>query len=590
MNDEMVSETAEKQQDAGYIDRADIPSGHNQYEGRYDLTDPHPIVKAIYVKQYGAGAGNPLVEALPVRISPHGLMEAFSGSADIPDWSVMREMDEQERADCTLSLFDMKMFLPYYGALYSAFGRAIKASYLKRYIKTSRSESVSVTLNGVPCRQHSQIEPLNVSDAVSGFNLIGISGSGKTTGINGIIHLYPQTIIHHQGGWDQQYQVLYLYVNCAVRYGDRKPSIKNLYISFGQELDKALGNFTPVYEQLMKKNTEENDYSILKQCIQRFAIGEIIFDEIQVLSQTKNMADSFNMFLTLANETGVAISVVGTQEAYSHLFSTRKLARRSGDEISANAYSVKYETFEAILDSLLLNQFTPDPVELSDDVRHRIFNVTGGIVSDLVTLYSHLENKLLASYPFPSDSPTRAHEKLKKGLPKVTVGMIDRIVREHMDGLVNATMKEKYADIMTDSNASLAALSKLEDSRLRNDIKRYQEMFDTVSESEAYKQYEQLKHQVVAIVKNQKLRYRQSSIERTFDYVMHSLPADSIPNAGEIALMVIAHLKAKNEKMAEPVQKKIDIESPTDNPDAAGEPINIAAMQGALKDNQAQLS
>lgn len=93
----------------------------------------------------------------------------------------------------------------------------------------------------------------------------------------------------------------------------------------------------------------------LKVCelIEKFSIGTIVLDEIQLINFNSNKENSYEGLLGIVNKTKIALSVVGTDEAYKKLFGMLRNARRAGEYINASAYTSDKEYFNYLLSMLL---------------------------------------------------------------------------------------------------------------------------------------------------------------------------------------------------------------------------------------------
>lgn len=92
----------------------------------------------------------------------------------------------------------------------------------------------------------------NVYDGTTdGFNLLGTSGSGKSSALKILLSRYPQVINHHLEGVGDFKQIVYIVVSTSPN-----DNFSALYISIAKAVDNALGFVEPVYEsRLKKKNT-----------------------------------------------------------------------------------------------------------------------------------------------------------------------------------------------------------------------------------------------------------------------------------------------------------------------------------------------
>lgn len=85
--------------------------------------------------------------------------------------------------------------------------------------------------------------------------------------------------------------------------------------------------------------------------MERFAIGLIIFDEIQLIDFNSTRENSFESLMILSNRTKVAIGVVGTEDAYEMMFPKLRTGRRVGSPVRAQKYCSNYRYFQYWLDN-----------------------------------------------------------------------------------------------------------------------------------------------------------------------------------------------------------------------------------------------
>ena len=113
-----------------------------------------------------------------------------------------------------------------------------------------------------------------------GFSLIGYSGSGKSSALNILLSHYPQVIKHHSKNIPQFIQIVYLVVNCVPN-----SNFRALYAGIGNAIDRALGNITPYYEtEINKQHSLGSKLNKVRELVELFSIGIIIFDEIQLIN------------------------------------------------------------------------------------------------------------------------------------------------------------------------------------------------------------------------------------------------------------------------------------------------------------------
>lgn len=103
-------------------------------------------------------------------------------------------------------------------------------------------------------------------------------------------------------------QITYIVVACVPN-----SNFSALYRQIGEAIDWALGNAEPIYEKMIMKCRTVADKQ-LKVCelIEKFSIGTIVLDEIQLIDFTANKENTYEGLLSIVNKTKVALSVVGT--------------------------------------------------------------------------------------------------------------------------------------------------------------------------------------------------------------------------------------------------------------------------------------
>ncbi len=74
----------------------------------------------------------------------------------------------------------------------------------------------------------------------------------------------------------------------------------------------------------------------VRDLIEKFSIGIIVFDEIQLINFNSSKENSIEGLMTLANKTKVAMGVVGTEDAFAMMFKKLRTGRRLGESIIGN--------------------------------------------------------------------------------------------------------------------------------------------------------------------------------------------------------------------------------------------------------------
>lgn len=357
--------------------------GVSQYEA-YDLTS-QTVVPARYVKaKIKEDEGNMYIEALPYPRENKDIYRAYSRSFASYDYDSIKKMTKLEKMLQVSMLKEIRFPLPFHSELEFSFYNALLISYRHRkrcpvydkninYMAENRDNEMTSVLYG------------DSSDATNaGFSLIGYSGCGKSSAISTLVSHYPQVIIHEDGDGGYFPQITYLVVNCIAN-----SNFSALYEGIGDAIDKAFGNAQPVYALEIKKTMDlGNKAEKVRSFIELFGVGIIIFDEIQLIDFQHTKENSFDSLLTLANRTKVAIAVVGTEDARDKMFHELRTARRVGTMINGNRYCENREFFEYLVSQIFEYQWFKEPIEVTDKIIDTLYDVTKGIIDQLVSIYS----------------------------------------------------------------------------------------------------------------------------------------------------------------------------------------------------------
>lgn len=140
------------------------------------------------------------------------------------------------------------------------------------------------------------------------MSLVGISGSGKTSSLKRVLETYPQVIFHEQKNF---IQITYLKIECPSN-GD----LESLCLNFFSAVDGILGTD---YERRYAKQrlSLPKMLALMRQTANNRAIGILVIDEIQRLSQVRSggKEQMLEFFVELVNQVGIPVVLVGTPKA-----------------------------------------------------------------------------------------------------------------------------------------------------------------------------------------------------------------------------------------------------------------------------------
>ena len=270
---------------------------------------------AIYREQQISNyIGNPLIEALPPILSTK---EAMKRLAHYPDYDEsMRKWADEDRFH---QLEDVVRFftpLNIHIDLERRISRVIRTGLIERNptktIFWQENSKRADKINKDSISQYGDDDDFHSTSAF-GFNMIGISGIGKSLAVERILRLYPQ-VIHHSKYQEQNFtysQIVWLKLDCPF-----DGSLKGLCINFFQAVDSILGtSYHKNYGSKTRTTDEMLPYMALVAA--NHGIGILVIDEIQRLSLAKSGGSEkmLNFFVQMVNTVGVPVVLVGTYKS-----------------------------------------------------------------------------------------------------------------------------------------------------------------------------------------------------------------------------------------------------------------------------------
>jgi hypothetical protein len=352
--------------------------------------------------------GNPLIEALPPILSYE---DAFDQLSYIPEYEEKeRNLSAHHRYHSLLRLTRFYQPIEKTLEVEAKFSRLIRGGYVSR---NPNSRSHAETLMELHRRLENN-EPLGlppeIRKSASSLCVIGFSGIGKTSTIERVLSLYPKVIVH-------QYplnivQIPWLKLNCP---NDGSP--KTLCLDFFLKLDELLG--TNYLKQYGNKRDSLSFLIIrLGQLARAHCLGVLIIDEIQHLLTAKDEVSSsmMNFLVTLVNEIGIPLIIIGTTKAKELLQVTFRQARRAGGhgEILWGQME-KDDNWEVLLTSMWEYQWIKQKEVLTKEWIDVLHDESQGIVDIAVKLF------LLA----------QSHA-IETGEEKITPNLISKVSKKYL--------------------------------------------------------------------------------------------------------------------------------------------------------------
>jgi len=333
--------------------------------------------------------GNPLIEALPKIYTAE---EAYQRMTHYPEYhESQRDLANEIRMHLIYNA--NQIFKPNWVhlELEQRVSRLLRAGYL------ARNPCIQGCWREINMRIDSLSNIPRLHAAATGFNLVGISGVGKSTAMEAILRLYPQVIVHNTYA-EKHFsfvQVVWLKLDCPF-----DGSIKGLCINFFQELDEILGtNYYQNYGRGGRTSTDEL-LGYMKRLTALHGIGCLVVDEIQHLSTAKNAGISrmLNFFVQLVNTMGMPVVLVGTYKALPLLTSEFRQARRASGQGDFVWERMKTdEVWQMFIEALWHYQFVRKPTPLTSQIAEALYDASQGITDFAVKAYLLAQMRAIAT-------------------------------------------------------------------------------------------------------------------------------------------------------------------------------------------------
>ncbi|MCP9496584.1 MAG: ATP-binding protein [Pyrinomonadaceae bacterium MAG19_C2-C3] len=292
-----------------------------------------------------------------------------------------------------------------------------------------------------------QYQALDEASKAAGFNIVGISGVGKSHSVERILNLYPQ-VIHHGQYRDRSFinsQVVWVKLDCPF-----DGSAKGLCVNFFQALDDMLGtNYRRNYAH-GRRTTDEMLPDMALVAANHF-LGVLVIDEIQRLraAHSGGAERMLNFFVQLVNTIGVPVVLIGNYKALSVLsgdFSQMRRGTGQGDLVWERM--AKDEQWHFFVESLWRLQYTRQVGRLEDDpsLADVLYEETQGITDLAVKAYMFAQARAIDSgRESIIASVIRSAARDKLGIPRTVLDALktnDRRVLEQYEDVYPLQLKQ----------------------------------------------------------------------------------------------------------------------------------------------------
>lgn len=471
--------------------------------------------------------GNPLIEAIrPPYSNKRDIRESFS--VGLPDYFRM-DLSSYSRFVRRLQIMelnDLRIPLAKQHEVEMEFYRGLCSSYGMRELRRSSlySDDNPVRLIGDPKKP-----------TMEGFTVLGYSGTGKSSTIDLILNKYDQVLKHTFEDGTEIIQIVYIVVNCKAN-----SNFSSMFIEIGNQVDIALGTGSFYKNKIERAGNLGLKLSKVEEIIEQFSIGMIIFDEIELISFDSTKENSFQTLLTLANETKVAMSFIGTEDVCEDIFKALRNVRRSGKNIDFNEYIRDYNMFTNIMKTIFEYQWFDRKQELTKDIVDVFYEETHGIICLAILLYKYVtDNYLMAkkhfdiTADFVKDTADEYFTNIRAALKK-----IDAIEKTEF----NIKMKKA---IKSDEDSFTKRIN--EDSK-ENEIKRIVDITSSTNENI-------LIDSATALIKQLHDEYNNEKIKKVCKTIIKSNPSIDSKSLAKEALRRLTN----KDKTKKPTKEELQI-------------------------------
>jgi hypothetical protein len=394
--------------------------------------------RAEYVEQEVPDyQGNPFIEALP----PIWLAGQSIRKLTVPlnYHAGERELDAEYRIHCVRRLFRYFQPLTVHRVIEQKISIAIRQGYVTR--NPVNPDHARLLLRGHEAIQQENIAVYDnypMKSTAIGFTIIGLSGVGKTTAVERVLSLYPQSIEHvsYRNHTFYTNQLVWLKIDCPF-----DGSLKGLCFSFFTAFDKALG--TDYYNKLGSSwTTVDKMLPRMAQISTNHGLGLLVVDEIQHLKQAHSGGSEkmLNFFVTLVNTIGVPVVLIGTNKAKPILQGDFRQARRGSGQGDLLWDRMENDiSWETMLRAIWQYQWTQKHTELTASIGNTIYDESQGITDIAIKLYVMAQVKAI----------TTGKEEITEEMIREAASEKFKLVKPMLEALRSGDMKKiaRFEDI-----------------------------------------------------------------------------------------------------------------------------------------------
>lgn len=374
--------------------------------------------------------GNPLIEALPSILSPEEAYEALSYYPDFHENE--RKLPTHIRYHAIPRINRFFQPVMQHLDLEQRFSRLLRYGYVSRNPNTS--EYKMHLADGHKILKGEKIKH-DIRSTASSLTLMGFSGIGKTTAIERVLSQYPNLIVHKYPY--NINQVVWLKLNCP-----HDGSLKSLCMDFFQKMDQLLStNYHEKYGS--RRNSISSMVTRMGQIARIHCVGALIIDEIQHLLTTKdnNSEKMMNFFVTLVNEIGVPVIMIGTMRAKAVLQQDFRQARRGSGQGDMVWQQMKNDDdWNLLIETMWEYQWNSIKTELTEEINQTLYDESQGIIDIAIKLFALAQGRAIET------GTERITSALIKRVAKDDLKLVQPMLQALRNG--HLSQLERYQDIM----------------------------------------------------------------------------------------------------------------------------------------------
>ena len=392
------------------LDYVEPAGGKNLYDG-VDLS-VEDCVEARYWKQNGH-LGNPDICSLPRAADITELLKQNNIPISGYDQAKVKMVPLSERKRRLISLKKIRYPIPFHSLIEYHLSMALISSYASRrngitaITRPTRVAGEEIATNIISYAN-------DISANVLGFSIVGTSGVGKSTAFDLTCAKYPRVIRHtFPDGFYTQIPIIRL-------TAFSNSNLTALFLSFAKQLDRLLDTGEDHLNVISGKANLGKIVSIICGWIELYHIGAIAIDEIQFLDFSQSSAKSFENFLTITAQTGVAIVAIGTPEACRLWGGMLRIQRRMASTIiRADSYCKDKKFMSEIIERIWKYQWLDEPAPLTEGIENSMYEESCGSIDLLTTLWMMMQFEVLSNEEQPTIDEVFVHKVAEKHIKEM---------------------------------------------------------------------------------------------------------------------------------------------------------------------------